>query len=668
MSFLQRAATFALPSVVVSLAAAGVAGLIEGLGSVDSALGVGTSIGFAAGLVVPLAIVVTLALRLLWAAWNPEQLRGQLIEENGGAPVVAGWTLYLLVSLLVLAVSAFTGVNLVWRASNSALLVAMSSSLIALCVSLLLVGLSQPLVRPLIRALRRFDAHRSGAVLRPRIIALAALAFVGLSTLLYWKFIIRPKIGYLELNALPYVASFSVLLAALSYLWLRFGKRTRQALLAQALLVVVCVGVASFTRHKRPFVLFDVWAEAPVAGFVIGFAYNLEKIRRDVDLGEVEPDSLPGAQHPDVLLITIDTLRADRMSVYGGAAEMPNLDALGKTGAVFERAFSPGNVTRRSLPTMMTGVRPMRTLGRIAGWAIRLDPRHVTVTERLRAAGYQTAGFFCCESHFGPRHKMSLDRGIEHMEFEHDGRALTTKMLDWLNERDKSPDADRPLFAWMHSLDPHDWARFAKERKVRGSNVEKYDAVLRDLDEHLGPLLTYVTETRSRDTLIIITSDHAEGLGDHGSKTHAQSLYNSEIHVPLIVAGNSTRPTRVRSVVSLDGLAPTLLELSGFVAPGMPVMDGKSVAPLLADGVSTSAEQGEAYAVMVKDRSVEKESFALIVGRHKLLQTPKGETLLFDIVEDPNEASDLAKAKPKVLERLEASLAARQQEDRIAPF
>ncbi len=643
-----------------------IGGLLEGLLHVDSGLGIVTSTGFAMGLAAPVTIVLTLVLRLLWIAWKPSQLAQSLTDSDGAAPRLASWVLYLLLSLVALSVVSTKAVQILWQFSRSSQVIAVGTSLIVLVVSLLLAAGSWPAVRLLTELLRAVGHRLMPGALRPKMIVVATVLVIGIGLTLYWSLSIRPKVGYLQFSAL-FIGSLSILTLGFTLTWSRMHPTLQRGVSIVTIVALLCVaGTSVYTRYRRPFVLFDVWAKAPVGGFAIGSAYNLEQLRRDIDFRELKPLPLPNATHPDIILITIDTLRASRMSLYGGPARTPNIDQLAKRGAVFDRAYSPSNVTRRSLPTMITGVSPHRVIGRIAGWAIRLDPRHVTATERLRAGGYETAGFFCCESHFGPRHEMSLDRGIEHMEFDHDGRKLTTALLTWLQTRDAT-NSDKPLFTWMHTLDPHDWARLGRERKVKGTVKDKYDAVLQDLDSHLEPLLSYLL-ARKRETLIVITSDHGEGLGDHGSQSHARTLYNSEIHVPLIVSGNRTRTIRIDQPIGLAALAPTLLELAGFVPPGMPMMDGISVVPLLDGRTSSRIEQGDAYAVMVKDRSVEHESAALIVGRYKLLRTTNGEMQLFNIIEDPNELEDLADKEKDLLARLQGQLAARQEIDRISPF
>src|SRR5690606_16011139 len=141
---------------------------------------------------------------------------------------------------------------------------------------------------------------------------------------------------------------------------------------------------------------------------------------------------------------------------YGGPAEMPLLRELAARGTVFEWAFAPSNVTRRSIPSMITGLRPNRVRGRVVCWALRLDPRHVLVAERLLAGGYETAGFMCCGATWGPYSRTGLQCGLSHLVIEPNGMKLAKQARQSLDARERRGD-NKPLFLWMHLLAPHNW-------------------------------------------------------------------------------------------------------------------------------------------------------------------------------------------------------------------
>ncbi|HEU5060964.1 MAG TPA: sulfatase, partial [Kofleriaceae bacterium] len=426
-----------------------------------------------------------------------------------------------------------------------------------------------------------------------------------------------------------------------------------------------CAAMALWLRYQRPYAMLEIWGDSKIAGTAIDWLYDIESLRGELEIEGIEPARQPGVtSHPDVVLVTIDTMRADRTPLYDGPARMPALASLGPHAAVFEWAFSPGNVTRRSLPSMAIGVSAPRLRGRVAGWALKLDPRHILLAERFRAAGYDTAGFFCCASQFAERHRLGLIRGIDEQWIEKDGERLAGMAVSWLRQRRSR----RPLFLWVHFIEPHGWEKDHPAAVATRKREQRYDMGLADADRALAPVLETVwkdPERRAR-TILVVTSDHGEGLGDHGVRNHAATLYNSEIRVPLVIGGPGIRARRIERAVGLTDLAPTLLDLAGFVPPGMPAMDGVSLAPVLRGTAPDTG--GEAYAAMIEDRSVSTASRALVVGNHKIIQKDGKPYELYDLSTDPHERRNLYQRQPQRAAELRAKLAARKRTDGQDPF
>lgn len=424
--------------------------------------------------------------------------------------------------------------------------------------------------------------------------------------------------------------------------------------LAGALLAIACAGAA---RLWRPSLVLDAWAEPTFAAETIEQLHALHALRSSVLPASATPRARPGASHPDVVLITLDTVRADRTPLGGGPAAMPALASLGARGAVMTRAVAPGNVTRRSLPSLVTGLSPTRVRGKTFGWALRLDPRHVVLAERFAAAGYDTAGFFCCESFWGRDLHLGLDRGLVDLVLERNGGELARKTAAYLEARRRTP-APRPLFLWLHLFDPHQWngggALIPGPEQARA----RYDAALRRVDEQLAQVLGAL----SPQALVAVTADHGEGLGDHGAPFHGTNLTQSQLHVPLVVAGPGVAPGRHAETTGLIDLAPTLLELAGFEVPRD--LEGRSLAALLR-GQRPSGE-GYAFAAMIRDRSVPEERVAVVRGRWKLIRGPHG-VELYDLDADPNELRNLAGSAPE-LAVLRQLLRDRQLLDERSPF
>ncbi len=667
MSRVVRAAAFAVPSAAAVFAATVVAGLAEGAAHIDGALMVAAAGGFAAWYAIPFGLAASLALRGLWHAWRPGEIAEQLTEETGGAPRLAAWVAYALIGLCVLSTTVFNTVRLMSGKSDKSTVVALGTALVSVVLAGALVAVVRPCVDALTVAMRALDRKLA---LRPRRILAAGGAVIAGALLWSWKVSIEPRIGHLELGAFLYVTCFVVVAVAVHAAALvpKLRRRFVAATLVVGVAATSMVGSAVYLRHYRPFLMLDLWATVPVGGLAIDLTYDLEEIRLDLNLDEIEPVVRPGADHPDIVLVTVDTVRADRTPTYGGKAKMAAMSKLGRRGAVFDWAFSPGNVTRRSLPTLATGVAPRRMSGRVAGWALRLDPRHVLLAERLRAGGYQTAGFFCCRSQFGAEHRLGLVRGLEHTVLEWDGAEIVSLAIQYISDHEEAK-SDRPLFLWLHLIEPHGWEKRYPSKKYGNKPKLRYDKSLAAVDLALAPLLRFVEESSRRErTVLVLTSDHGEGLGDHRHRHHSTSLYNAQIRVPLIFAGPGIEPRRIRQPVGLVDLVPTLMDLAGFVPMAFPESDGVSLAPLLRGESDGDAENAVVFADQVKDRSVRKDIRAVIRGRHKLIVGDGSVPLLFDILADPKEKKNLASTKPKVVEQLRALLAERAETDAISPF
>jgi choline-sulfatase len=480
------------------------------------------------------------------------------------------------------------------------------------------------------------------------------------TTYVMWRFIVRRKLGPLD-TAILHAPAAAIAGTALAHAaWHRLGRRAKKlAGAAVAAIVAASIAFAVIAVRSNPTLTLEIWGDQPLAGLAIERVFDLDSIRSRISLAEYRPVERPGAAHPDIILVTIDTVRADHTPPYGGAAEMPVLAGLARRGTVFVNAFSPSNVTRRSIPSMIIGLHPHRIRGRVVGWALRVDPRHVMLAERLRAGGYETAGFMCCKGFWGDEARTGLQRGLEHIEIEYSGARLGKLARAWLDERDKLPDR-RPLFLWMHLIEPHNWTAGTgldirsddDKRKVYDRTLTQSDAVL------LSLLGGFNARPPDRAPITIVTADHGESLGDHGAPYHSTDLYNSNLSVPFVIAGPGIQAQRVDETVSLTDLTPTIIELAGFAPPRDHSIDGRSVADL-ATGARPSTEGGTAFAAMIKDRSNPGGITAVVQGRWKLIDN--GVTFeLYDLRADPAERQNIFTQKPEVAGPLKQLLQAKQ--------
>jgi choline-sulfatase len=361
---------------------------------------------------------------------------------------------------------------------------------------------------------------------------------------------------------------------------------------------------------------------------------------------------------PNVLLVTVDTLRADRLGSYGyAAAATPELDALAAAGARFESATAVAPLTAPSHASILTGLTPPRHGVRDNGQA--LGPGAPTLAEALRSAGYVTGAFV---SGFPLDRRFGLGRGFDEYDdrlphgedprraayVERAGPETTAAALRWMD----SVGAGRPWFAWVHYFEPHSpyeppepWrARFAKR---------PYDGEVAAVDAEIGALLRRLQERGARaNTVVLVTADHGESLGEHGEETHGVFVYEATLRVPLILAGAGVPAGKVAGATARGiDLAPTLLDLAGAAAIG----EGRSLRPAL-DGTAVRDEPAYGESLFTRLNLGWAPLHAWRSGRFKLIDAPRPE--LFDLSADPGETRNVAAAHPDVVESLQRQLRA----------
>jgi len=651
------------------MAAASLAGLVEGAlyrGQGEAGAPIAAVVcaaGIAALYAAPLAFAIALAARGLWRAWRPV-LAPEGREADG--PLLFGGAVYAALALTALGAAGYGAALLavVGRGPAARVSAPVPAAALAAAAALLLAA-SRP------AALALAGVARALGLRRPRACLVAVVAMAGILALAIWLGVVGPALARIDYGVAAYGWTAALALPLGHALARRLGRRAARA--AGAAAAIACAGLvagAMVTRVRDPAALFDAWFRMPVGGLAIGLTFDLDDLRAEALPVDPTPRARPGAAHPDVVVLTIDTLRADQTRLYGGPAGMPNLELAAGRGVVFDWAFSPSNNTRQSVSAIMTGVNPARLRGRVVEFGLRLDPRHIVLAERFRAAGYATAGFLCCVNHMGGRKKIGLDRGLESVAYERDGNRLKDLATDWLRA---SAGERRPRYLWVHFFDPHDWQwQFPAPRGGGGGDADaegRYRQAIQRADGFLAPIVAAM-EASGRPAILVIASDHGEGLGDHRAPHHSSNLYNSQIHVPLVIAGPGLGPPRREAQpVALLDLSATLLDLAGFEPPGMPEMDARSFADLVrGQPPAAAAAPREVYAVMVHDRSVARTGRALVAGRHKVIAVDGRKPELYDLVADPAEARNLASRKPRILRDMTARLRRRQQADAVAPF
>lgn len=671
----KRFIKFSAPVVIAAMGAALLAGLVEGITHLSGALAVVASAGFSAPYALLLGVVAGLIARLLWVAWRPHELLAHLAEDpDGVTPRLAGWLTFLLLAVAITGAVAFNFTRWLVHSSDKVNVIGLASALSAVAVGATLVVISRPAVSGLSRPFRWLTRYpRMSRLMRPGPILATFAALAAISAYISWRISFVPRIGDLDLGIELYLGVWSVTLI-IGFALARRVTRRRHLAIASATLAVACIATIATAvsfRMSRPSDMLDIWGTETVSGLAVDLTYDVNDLREEVLSGTVIQTLDAGEAPRDVLLLTIDTLRADQTPMYGGAAKMPRLARLAESSTVFEWAFAPSNVTRRSLPAIITGLDPVRIRGRLKGWALVMDPRHILLAERFRAAGYDTAGFFCCETHFD-KERIGTTRGIDHVVLDRNEKRMIKNAAKWLQTKRRPGPERKPVFVWVHVYKPHDWhKRYKKDKRTRPEQTfeDSYRSSLTETDLWLQPLFAYLERSAVKESMIVaVTSDHGEALGHKGVKFHSSNLFNTQIRVPLLIRlPGQSKGERVEQPVSLIDLFPTLMEAAGYQPVKWPTVDGQSLLPLLGDKVVRD-DQAVVLSHQIRDRSVSRRIDTIVTDRHKLIISEGERPMLFDLAADPEEKQDLASQQPERVKRMSATLRAQMKRLRTSPF
>jgi hypothetical protein len=348
----------------------------------------------------------------------------------------------------------------------------------------------------------------------------------------------------------------------------------------------------------------------------------------------------------DLVLVTVDALRADHVTPYGYARPTtPNLEALARDGALFESAYCPTPHTSYSVTSMMTGkyLRPLLALG--------IGQDSETWARDLRRYGWRTAGFyppavfFIDQTRFAPFESDHL--GFEYAKVEFADPALREAQVGAYLA---GAPADRPLFLWVHFFEPHEPYVMHPEHPFSGgasADVDAYDSEVATADDGIGRIVRLV-RARRPDPVVIVTADHGEEFGEHGGRYHGTTVYEEQVRVPLIVVGPGVRrAARVAPVVQTIDLLPTVLSALGIPRPAR--VRGRDLGALLATPAAPS-DEGFAFA--------ETDDYALVAsGADRLVCERRAAACeLFRPGDDPREREDRGPAEPARLARLRGLL------------
>jgi len=354
--------------------------------------------------------------------------------------------------------------------------------------------------------------------------------------------------------------------------------------------------------------------------------------------------SVPAIRH--VVLISLDTCRADHLSCYGYAQPTtPHIDALARQGYLFKHAKSPIPVTLPAHTSMLTGTIPPHH-GKHENKDMDFDPSHVTLAALLKAKGYSTGAFVGSQILNG---RFGLNRGFDTYDdrfvkqgqngpSERRAEEVNRTAFAWLEKH-----KENPVFLFLHYYDPHD-AYNPPEPFATTFKESPYAGEIAYTDHCIGQVVAKLKSlSMYESSLIIVTGDHGEMLGEHGETTHMYFIYQSAINVPLIFKlPGSMGAQPIDDMASIIDIVPTVCDLKGIDPPAG--IQGKSLAPYFGHTPSQS-EDRHLYCESLHPTKYEANSLlGLVSTQWKYIQTTRPE--LYDLQKDPEEQTNLAEAHP----------------------
>lgn len=371
--------------------------------------------------------------------------------------------------------------------------------------------------------------------------------------------------------------------------------------------------------------------------------------------------NLKQASELNILLITLDTTRADRLGCYGyKLARTPNLDKLARNGIIFDNAYCPVPLTLPSHISIFTGLEPIAHGVRNNGYYLSSNVR--TVTEVLKENGYKTAAFvsaFSVDSRFG------LDRGFDlyddmyqaglpfkSQNSERRAEKTYANFNRWLENQ-----GNDKFFCWVHYYDPHlpysPPPPFSEEFSDR-----PYDGEIAYMDVYVGKVLDALTRKGLlENTIIIVAGDHGEGLGEKVEQGHGIFLYEETVKVPLLLYNRKIWPKskRVKSRVGLVDIVPTIIELSGLKKEKINTNGENLLEVIRRDNMEGRDILLESF--YPREFFSWSELVGLISGTYKFIQAPRPE--LYDLSVDPEEKNNLISSSVNVTEEMKRKLEGR---------
>jgi len=435
--------------------------------------------------------------------------------------------------------------------------------------------------------------------------------------------------------------TLSVATLALAVLAVRLSlSASRRRVVVGALLAVAgCVAalvelrtsqVMRYAAHERTALAALVLRGVPVA------LQSRTMAAAERHAAEIALPPLPdGPRRPeaDILLITIDALRADHVGANGyPRATTPNIDALAARGTRFTRAYAQAPHTSFSVASMLTG-KYFPTLARLAP-----GERHEPLAAVLRTYGWRTAAFYPPAVFFVDSQKLKAYQetnfDFEYVKFEYiDANRRVSQVFNYYD--DIQP---RRSFVWIHFFEPHEPYERHEGFSFGTSDIDRYDSEIAYTDAAVGRLIAAARKRRP-STVIVLAADHGEEFDEHGGRYHGSTLYEEQLRIPLIISIPGIPAHTIDAPVELLDVAPTVLNLLDIPVPVR--MRGTDLGPWLGVPPAPSSRLPPAFAEVEDKRMV-------VAGTDKLLcDLHWGSCAYYDLAADPREQRNLAEARPE---------------------
>ena len=384
---------------------------------------------------------------------------------------------------------------------------------------------------------------------------------------------------------------------------------------------------------------------AAVIVFFLIFFQKKDSVQRFADLMDKE-----GIEKPNIILITLDTTRADHLPCYGyPGVKTPYLDALAREGIVFEQCTTSSPLTLPSHTSIMTGLYPTYHGVRVnANTAV--SQKHLTLAELFTRQGYQCGAFiasFVLDGrwglkqgfhHYDDQFELEKYQGLNLAMIQRPGNEVIDAALSWLDDQSSSS-----FFAWIHLYDPHTPYE-PPEPYLTEYNTGQfglYDGEIAFMDEQIGRVVSWLREKGlTGKTLIVLIGDHGEGLGDHGEWEHGYFIYDYAVQVPFLIVTpfREFQGKRVSSQVRTVDLYPTLLEMAGVEVPEE--NQGESLLDIFFHPDKSMESYAYCESLTPNIHYNWSPLHGLKTPRYKYIAAPRAE--LYDLEKDPDERHNLA--------------------------